>query len=168
MVRHKGSVLVDTNVILECQRTDSWRALANGYELETVEDCVSETQTGFQLRRDELLIDEHGLRFSLKAIHEVQASARAKLSIEVPDIHLDQGEAALWAHARSRIDNWVFCGPDKASLRVGIRLGYRARLVSLEQLLTDVGHRPRYKLKPAYTSKWHRTSMNQLGLEESG
>ena len=30
MVRHRGSVLVDTNVILEAYRTDSWRALVGG------------------------------------------------------------------------------------------------------------------------------------------
>ena len=41
MARHSGPVLVDTNVILESHRVESWRALAGGYRLETVEDCVS-------------------------------------------------------------------------------------------------------------------------------
>ena len=46
-------MLVDTNVILEAHRTGSWRALAGGYAVETVEDCVTEPQTGFQRRRPE-------------------------------------------------------------------------------------------------------------------
>ena len=50
MARHHGPVLVDTNVILECWRVGAWRALAGGYRVETVEDCVIETQTGFQRR----------------------------------------------------------------------------------------------------------------------
>ncbi len=53
MVRHRGTVLVDTNVILEAHRTGTWRALTGGYRVETVEECVTETQTGFQLRRTE-------------------------------------------------------------------------------------------------------------------
>jgi hypothetical protein len=57
MARHRGPVLVDTNVILECWRINAWRALAGGYREETVEDCVIETQTGYQRRRPEQQID---------------------------------------------------------------------------------------------------------------
>lgn len=53
MGRHGGPILVDTNVILESFRIGAWRALSGGYALETVEDCVTETQTGFQKRRAE-------------------------------------------------------------------------------------------------------------------
>ena len=42
------AVLVDTNVMIEAHRTRAWPALAGGYSVETVEDCVTETQTGFQ------------------------------------------------------------------------------------------------------------------------
>lgn len=31
MARHRGPVLVDTNVILECWRIKAWRALGGGY-----------------------------------------------------------------------------------------------------------------------------------------
>ena len=51
MARHKGPVLVDTNVIIECHRAGAWAALAGGYAVETVEKCVEETQTGFQRRQ---------------------------------------------------------------------------------------------------------------------
>jgi len=62
MFRHRGTVLVDTNVILEVHQTGSWRALTGGYTVETVEDCVTETQTGFQRRRPEHRIDQAELR----------------------------------------------------------------------------------------------------------
>jgi hypothetical protein len=62
MARHRGPVLVDTNVILECWRIGAWRALTGAYRVETVEDCVIETQTGFQRRRPEQQIDEAVLR----------------------------------------------------------------------------------------------------------
>ena len=64
MARHRGTVLVDTNVILEAHRAGAWRALAGGYPVETVEECVTETQTGFQRRLPERRIDEKDLRTS--------------------------------------------------------------------------------------------------------
>lgn len=77
MARHRGAVLVDTNVILECWRIKAWRALAGGYGVETVEDCVVETQTGYQRRRQEQQIDQAGLVGSLKAVHKVGNKERA-------------------------------------------------------------------------------------------
>jgi hypothetical protein len=78
---------------------------------------------------------------------------------------LDAGEQMLWAHALTRSDTWVLCGPDKASLRVGIRLGYRDRLVSLERLLKDAGFNPK-KLREAYTQRWLEQTLGQLALLE--
>jgi hypothetical protein len=71
MARHRGPVLVDTNAIVESFRAASWRALTGGYRVETVEDCVIETQTGFQRRRPEQQIDAGALRASLAAVHPV-------------------------------------------------------------------------------------------------
>ena len=152
MVRHRGIVLVDTNVILESHRAGAWRALAGGYPVETVEECVTETQTGFQRRPPARQIDEKDLRTSLEAVHSVGNRERAELAVRVPDIALDAGEASLWAHALSRDDAWVLCGPDKASLRCGVRLGFRERLVALEGLLDDAGFRPRQALRRQYTT----------------
>ena len=120
MARHHGPVLVDTNVILECFRVGSWRALTGGYAVETVEDCVTETQTGFQQRRPELQIDATALRATLKAVHPVKDAERAVVALRAPDIALDIGERSLWAHALARSDAWILCGPDKASLRFGV------------------------------------------------
>src|SRR5262252_6368090 len=167
MARHRGAVLVDTNVILECWRINAWRALAGGYGVETVEDCVIETQTGFQRRKPEQQIDRAALVHSLKAVHKVGDRERAAAIVREPLFSfLDAGEQMLWAHALTRTDAWVLCGPDKASLRLGIRLGFRDRLVSLERLLLDAGFRPRNGLREAYTQRWLEKTVAELSFLE--
>lgn len=166
MARHQGPVLIDTNAILECFRVGSWRELSNGYSVETVEDCVTETQTGFQRRRAELQIDAAQLIASLKAVHPVEDAQRAVVAVRAPDIALDVGERSLWAHALTRSDAWVLCGPDKASMRFGVRLGLKDRLIALESLLADAGHRPREALKLAYTTKWLEKVLGELFISE--
>lgn len=163
MARHTGPVLADTNVIIECWRNKSWNALAGGYRVETVEDCVIETQTGFQRRDPAQQIEGTALRESLAAIHTVSDAQLATALLRDEMLaRLDRGERLLWAHALTRSDHWLLCGPDKASLRLGIRLGFRERLVSLESLLRDAGHRTKTPLRPAYTAKWLATALNEI------
>jgi len=102
MPRHTGPVLVDTNAILESHRVGAWRALTGGYGVETVEDCVTETQTGFQRRRAEEQIEVAQLRASLRGIHAVSDAELAKVMLLSIDIALDIGERSLWAHALMR------------------------------------------------------------------
>ena len=166
MARQRGPVLVDTNAILESFRVGSWRALSGGYAVETVEDCIIETQTGFQRRSPEMQIDEAELRATLQALHPVIDAQRAIVAVRAPDIALDVGERSLWAHALTRNDAWVLCGPDKASTRFGVRLGLKDRLIALETLLSDAGHRPKEALKPAYTAKWLDKLLGELFLSE--
>jgi hypothetical protein len=166
MARHQGSVLVDTNVIIEAWRAGAWRALANGYTVETVEDCVVETQTGYQRRSPAQQIDDRQLRPSLKAIHDVTDAEKAAAHVRDQQFaFLDAGEQALWAHALTRKDGWILCGPDRASLRFGLRLGLRDRLVALETLLRDAGLKS-IRLRPAYTSKWLTTTLAELAALE--
>ena len=166
MARHHGPVLVDTNVILECWRLGAWRALAGGYLVESVEDCVIETQTGFQRRAAEQQIDNKTLRDLLAAIHQVEDAHRAAAVVrEAMFSFLDRGEQSLWAHALTRQDNWVLCGPDKASLRFSIRLGLRERLVALEDLLKGTGHKAA-GLRPAYTSAWLAKALGEIVIME--
>jgi hypothetical protein len=137
--------------------------------VETVEDCVTETQTGFQRRRPEQRIDAVELRQSLAQVREVGPGELAAAVVRDEMISfLDVGERSLWAHALTRADTWVLCGPDKASMRFGVRLGFRDRLVALERLLSDVGHRPREALRPAYTSRWLGATLAELALSEGG
>jgi hypothetical protein len=167
MARHRGPVLVDTNIILECWRVGAWRALTGGYRVETVEDCVIETQTGFQRRRQEQQIDNATLRASLAAVQKVGDAERAAAIVREPMFSfLDLGEQSLWAHALGRRDDWMLCGPDKASLRFGVRFGLRERLVALEGLLQDVGHKAA-GLRPAYTSAWLAKTLGEIVIMES-
>ena len=159
-------VLVDTNVIIESHRTRSWRTLTQRYRVETVEACVMETQTGAQNRRPEQQIDAAALRASL-AVHAVSNLELASALLRDEQVRmLDPGEQALWAHALSRSDAWVLCGPDKASVRLGVRLGFRDRMVSLEGLLDEVGFRPRVPLRTNYTKQWLAACLTELALQE--
>ena len=166
MARHRGPVLVDTNVILECWRVGAWKALTGGYGVETVEECVIETQTGFQRRRAEQQIDVAVLQGSLAAIHKVGDPERAAAVVRDAQFSfLDPGEQSLWAHALTRTDASVLCGPDKASLRFGVRLGFRDRLVALEGLLQDAGHRA-LGLRNAYASGWLAKMLGEIVIME--
>ena len=91
-VEHRAPVLVDANVIIESYRTGTWGAVAGGYRVETVEDCVIETQTGFQRRREEELIEVRELRASLEAEHAVDDRERAELAVQIQGIWLDRGK----------------------------------------------------------------------------
>jgi hypothetical protein len=166
MARHKGAVLIDTNVILECWRIDGWRALAGAYRLETAEDCVTETQTGFQRRRREQQVDLAALRQGLAAVHEPETIHFAALALAAPDIALDPGERALWAHAVTRSDDWILCGPDKASLRFAVRAKLRERMVALETLFDAAGYRPKLPLRTNYTAAWLAQALNEIVVLE--
>jgi hypothetical protein len=132
-----------------------------------VEECVIETQTGYQNRRPEQRIDRDTLLRGLKAVHDVSDTQRAVALIRDAEIAtLDTGEKALWAHAMDRPDSWVLCGPDKASLRIGVRLGFRERLISLERLLGDAGFRGRIRLKAAYCADWLERALVEIAQRE--
>lgn len=161
-------VLVDTNVIVEAHRTASWAALVGGYGVETVEDCVTESQTGYQQRPREEWIDAADLRRTLTAVHVVSDRERAELALRVGGIALDCGEESLWAHALGRSGSWLLSGPDGASIRAGVRLGFRDRLASLEELPEVVGHRPRTALNGWYTRKWTADVAGQMVIAEMG
>jgi hypothetical protein len=167
MARHQGPVLVDTNVILECWRVNAWQVLAAAYAVETVEDCVIETQTGWQRRRVEQRIDQAVLTQTLQAVNKVSDADTAAILLRDPlAANLDLGERSLWAHVLTRTDAWVLCGPDKASLRFGVRLGFRDRLVALERLFQHAGHKPGAALKENYTSKWLDRTLGEMVLAE--
>jgi hypothetical protein len=158
--------LIDTNIIIEAWRVGGWPALAGGYALETVEECVMESQTGFQRRRPEQQIDPRTLRGGLRAVHVVTLADHAAALIRDGEVAmLDEGEKALWAHAFSRADAWVLCGPDRASLRIGVRANLRDRLISLERLLVEAGFQPK-ALREAYRQDWLNRALAELAQRE--
>lgn len=167
MARWRGPVLIDTNAIIEAWRIGAWRALCGGYVLETVEECVIETQTGFQNRRPAQEVERQALLAGLKKVHKVSDPERAAALIRDGEIAmLDEGEKGLWAHSFARADAWVLCGPDKASLRIGIRANLRDHLMSLERLLDEAGFRPKTPLRGAYRQDWLARALVELAQRE--
>lgn len=154
-------VLVDTNVIIECHAKGCWKALVGQYHVETVEPCVVETQTGRQHRRPEHQIDEAELRSQLRAVHPVTEREMAAV-LALNGSGLDEGERALWAHALHRTDVWILCGPDRASMKFGYDNKLRERLVSLGELLSNIGLTP--PLAPAYGKAWLDGAIGKFAL----
>lgn len=167
MTRPEEPILVDTNTIIEAHRVESLEILVRNYRIETVEECMTETQTGDQNRLPKQQIDARALRSSLAIVHFVEKKEKAKLASKIQGIHLDDGEEELWAHALGRDDMWLLCGPDTASIHAGVRLGFRERLITLETLFNDIGHNPRIPLRNAYTERWLRRALDRLVLEET-
>jgi len=107
------------------------------------------------------------LRHGLGAVHLVSPLERAEAILRDGQLAMvDAGERALWSHVLTRTDAWLLCGPDAASLRIGVRLGLRDRLVALEELLSDVGHKPKVPLRRNYTKAWHAERIARLAVEE--
>ena len=114
------------------------------------------------------MIDASKLRASLAGVLAVGNRERVELVVRIEGIALGRGEEALWARALGREGGWFLCGPDKASLRCGVRLGFRERIVSLEKLLESVDYRPRTVLKDPYTTRWLERTLTELVLDEKG
>ena len=51
-------------------------------------------------------------------------------------------------------------------MRFGVRLGLKDRLIALETLLADAGHRPKEALKLAYTTKLQAKVLGELFISE--
>jgi predicted nucleic acid-binding protein len=167
MARRGDSVLVDTNAIIEAHRCRVLAALGGALWLETVERCVAELHTGAHKRPAAQRIVQASLDAVLAKVHEVSERERAEVLMRDAQMSwLDAGERDLWAHALTRSDAWVLCGPDAASLRVGIRLGFRDRLVSLEAVCANAGCRPAQKLRRNYTSAWHAQKVQEMAVQE--
>ena len=145
-------VLVDTNVIIEGHLRACWPALTGGYQVETVETCVAEAMTG-QYDWNGLRPDEADLRQTFAKIHIVSVAELAEVKLNGGAV-LDAGEQALWAHALSRSDTWILCGPDRASMRFAYEQGQRERIVSLGGLLKSVGFQSKANLRAHFEQAW--------------
>lgn len=158
-------VLVDTNVIIECHAAGCWNALAGAHPIETVEQCIIETQTGKQQRRPEQRIDEPQLRASLNAVHAVTDEQLVEVMLR-GGAAIHEGERHLWAHALSRTadDPWILCGPDRGSLRFGYDAGLHANLISLEELFTERRLPYPRRIDGHFGRVWHGEQLTKLRL----
>lgn len=155
-------VLVDACVIIEAHRVGVWNAMKNNLTLETVEMCIIEAQTGQANRLSPTVLDAE-LRDGFSEIHQVSqleiANHLANVDDDLPEI--DAGELELWVHACQRNDVWFLCGPDRASMNYGYKLGYVDRLVSMEHVLGLSGIQ-NDQIKGHYQEKWLRDLKTNL------
>lgn len=157
------TILVDTNVIFTGYKSNCWRAFAGAYRVETVQACVIETQTAKQKFSRDKQIDEGALVATLNAVHSVSDEALARVLLkEGSELHY--GEQHLWAHALTRSDDWLLCGPDTASMDFGLSLKLRSRLVCFEALLENRSIRPKPSLDAQYTRRWFEHLMTRRVL----
>lgn len=158
-LRHKP-LLVDTNLILEAHRCGCWKQIASAYRVETVEKCVEETQTGKQKTERKVTVDEAALRRCIK-IHGVTKAELFRVQ-EMGGAGLDEGEMHLWAHALTRSDIWVLCGPDTASLKFGFDAGHKDNLIHLEAVLAEIGVRLPKSVGEHFRRRWHEQTINDM------
>lgn len=158
--------LLDTNAIIEAVRVGVWNALCGGLDVHTVEECRDECRRGDALSSGYITVSATALD-RLGAVHPVTEAQRASFVLRTDASALDPGELDLYAHALGRADSvWVLCSPDRAAVRIGVELGWRDRLVSLEELVDAVGSRPNPPLRPHFRTAWlsQRRTEALLGL----
>lgn len=71
---------------------------------------------------------------------------------------------SLSANALTRVDDWLLCGADIASMKFGYDRRKRDHLVSLGGLLADIGHRPVLDLKGNHRKAWLDDLMHSLAM----
>lgn len=163
----RGSlVLVDTVAIKAAHGLGCWNALRKAYQLETVEKCLVEVTRVDSKGRQ--LVERKAAELKAEiCVHSVSETQRAVLLLtggRRPD--LDDGERDLLAHALSLGRKaWWLCGPDKATLKVLHRLNLLERMVSLESMGQQVGHRFA-ALEEQYTEAWLKAKRTRLLLGE--
>jgi hypothetical protein len=140
--------------------------LADFFNLETVEKCIEETQTGFQNREPEQTIDSTELRNSLNHIYDISATDVLKFVLDNESAStIDDGELHLLIHASHREDSWIVSSPDKAAMRFIHEMGWIDRLISLESMINRISAHTTDELKNNFTEAWmseKRTEMLML------
>jgi hypothetical protein len=163
----RGSlVLVDTVAIKAAHELGCWNALRKAYQLETVEKCLEEVTRADSQGRQLVArsVAELKTEMRIHIVTEIQRAALLMTGGRRPD--LDEGERDLLAHALSLGRKaWWLCGPDKATLKTLHKLNLLERMVSLESMGREVGHRFS-DLEEQYTEAWLKAKRTKLQLGE--
>ena len=108
MVRHRGPVLVDTMIMITAHGVGAWRALAGGYQIETVEECLTEIQTGPLNRQQAQQIMR--LHSASSACHSRYAAMTGSRSIGVAKAAAGRsGSVAAPARILRRVVVFILC-----------------------------------------------------------
>jgi hypothetical protein len=146
-------IYVDTNVLLEAQRTGCLADIMERFEVRTVEMVQIEAQTGDRRRQGyvEINMGEFRAKVTIQKVtdvHRLQASARAPSLVA-----LDPGERDLLAFVASEDPgSLLLTTADKAAVKTACQLGLENRLISLEEIAGRCGKNP--ILKRHYSKSW--------------
>lgn len=154
MFQHQSIVLIDTNVIIEAQRTGVLRPLAEYFALHTVETVVTEAQTGVQNRDEAENLSAADLRALFKVVYDVSELERATFLSLGSGILLDPGELDLLVYASKfgAADVWLLNSPDKAAVRYCHQKAWQDRVVSLEDMAAHLKLKREWRAN--YTQRW--------------
>ncbi len=166
MIRPGENVLLDTTAIIEAHRQGVWGSLVKGFRLVTVEKCIEEIDTGNLVAGERLEIDTGRLRMEMTVCKVDDAKmAAAVLSSEGKLQILHDGEKELLAYATAVSGIFCISSQDRACVRVGAKMGFLDRFVSLEEMAEAIG-RKRLPLPWQYTKKWLSDVRTAFTLEE--
>lgn len=146
-------VYVDTNVVLEAQRTGCLEDIIEHFDVRTVEMVQIETQTGDCRQTGYVTVNMR--KFCTKVtINKVTDLHRLKASVRAPSLTaLDPGERDLLAFVASEDPgSFLLTTADKAAIKTACLLELEARLVSLEEIAKHCGKNPTFKRQ--YTKSW--------------
>jgi len=157
-------IYVDTNVIIEATRTGCWKAILNKFDVRTVETVKKEAlkvpaDRSQYVPIDAELIDKQVGVEKVGAAEVLLASTRASGIVA-----LDAGERDLLAYvAGNTKDAWLITSADRAAVKTACELKLDGRLISLEELATQCGQKP--KLKDWFGKKWLSKARSEFLLD---
>jgi hypothetical protein len=140
----KKRVFVDTNIIIEAFRTNSWTAICQQYAVETVERCIEEALTGDPFDPNRVPVDREMLINGLSGRHPVGRKEVADFVLSHPGCPaLDDGEQHLlaWLYAQKVLPDALILLSlaDKAAIRAAHHVGWLDSVTSLEHIVQTSG-----------------------------
>ena len=154
-VQKRQVLLLDTMIIIESIRAKCWNALAGTYQVETVEKVNDEALAGDPLRPGYVEVSSKALRSGIHKIHAVSDVERINFAQDYENADaLDAGERDLFAHMYGRTDDWITSCADRGALRVALIMGWKDKIVSLENLIKNTGENPNPQLLHHYSEAW--------------
>jgi len=163
MATNRKVVYVDTNVIIEATRTGCWKAILKHFDIRTVDEVRREalrvpTNKASYIPIDVKLLTEH------VQVERVGAAEVLKASATAPGLTtLDAGERDLLAYfAGQKSDAWLLTTADRAAVKTACDLKLDSKLISLEELATACGQKPR--VSEWYTKNWLRKIRTEFVL----
>jgi hypothetical protein len=165
MAAPKKIIYVDTNVIIEATRTGCLKAIVNHYDVRTVEEVRKESLKVPQNKSSYVKVEET-LFGSQVDVSPVGAADILRAAAKAPGLTtLDKGERDLLAHVAG-LNNpgvWVITTADKAAVKGACALGLGNRMISLEELASACGQKP--KLNEWFTKAWLKTVKTECLFE---